>query len=73
MTTKLDNSDATLYNKGWREDGSWHCLKCNTIIGKNLLGELPLASAREHALHCDGTVKKYVEKNWGPFPLKVRH
>jgi len=69
----LDRSARKLYNSGWQADGSWHCSKCKTMIGKNLLGEKPHMLAWQHAQTCDGTPKFHTEKSWGPFPLKVRY
>ena len=73
MNITLDMAARKLYNNGWKADGSWHCQLCGTMIGKNLLNEKPFMLAWQHAQQCDGTVKKHIEKDWGPFPLKVRY
>lgn len=54
VSAGLDNDVRTLYNKGWRANGEWHCLKCGTMIGKNLLGEQPFLLAWQHIRQCNG-------------------
>jgi hypothetical protein len=50
----LDNWMRVEYNGGWQSDGSWHCPKCGTTIGKNLLGEKPFLLAWQHVQKREG-------------------
>ena len=59
----VDNKTRQAYNKGWQANGSWHCHKCGTIIGKNLLGQRPVMLAFQHAETCNGTLPIYKEKD----------
>lgn len=36
------------YQAGWQSNGEWRCPICPTQIGKNLLGDMPFALARQH-------------------------
>lgn len=40
------------YRNGWKVNGEWHCPKCGTMIGKNLLGERPYLLAMQHIVKC---------------------
>ena len=35
------------WKEGWL-NGEWKCPKCQTIIGKNLLSQIPFASVQKH-------------------------
>ena len=36
---------------GWNDNGEYHC-PCGTMIGKNLLGEMPFACVARHRQLC---------------------
>jgi len=48
----LEQKRAQLYRSGWMVNGEWLCLKCETLIGKNLLNEKPFLLARQHVEKC---------------------